>query len=114
MKFMPQRPYQEPSGCWVRRRYSTPAATRLLLAAVSPSCASLETQGAVVGERNVVEIIFEIVDVEGGPATVTALHALDPFAAACDRHIIFFCAGGTPHPVHRHDDHSGVVEIRII
>ncbi len=42
-------------------------------------------QRAMIGERNVVEIIFEIVDVEGGPAAVAALHALDPLAAAGDR-----------------------------
>src|SRR5260370_34972853 len=41
-------------------------------------------QRAVIGERNIVEIIFEIVDVEGGPAAVAALHALAPFAAAPD------------------------------
>ena len=71
-------------------------------------------QRAVVGERNVVEIIFEIVDVEGGPAAVAALHALDPFAAARDRHIIVLGAGCAPHPIHRHDDHGGVVEIGIM
>src|SRR5258707_13955672 len=49
-------------------------------------------QRAVIGVRNIVEIIFEIVDVEGGPAAITALHALDPFAAARDRGIVFMAS----------------------
>src|SRR4030088_2496841 len=53
-------------------------------------------QRAVIGERNIVEIIFEIVDVEGGPAAVAALHALTPFAAAGDRGIVFMALGRAP------------------
>ena len=50
----------------------------------------------MIGERDVVEILFEIVDVEGGPAAIAALHALDPLAAARDRLVVFMApvAGG--------------------
>ncbi len=68
----------------------------------------------MIGERNVVEIIFEIVDVEGGPAAIAALHALDPFAAAGDRDIIFRALRGAPRAIHRHHHDGGVVEVGII
>ena len=42
-------------------------------------------QRAVIGERNVVEIIVVIVGVERAPAAIAALQALDPFAPAVDR-----------------------------
>ena len=39
----------------------------------------------MVGERDVIEIIVGVVGVEGGPAAVPALQALDPFARPLDR-----------------------------
>ena len=68
----------------------------------------------MVGERDVVEIIFEVVDVERGPAAIAALHALDPLAAARDRGIVFVAAGLPPRAIHRHDHDGGVVEIGIM
>ena len=54
----------------------------------------------MVGERDVVEIVFEIVGIERGKATVSALHPLDPLAAACDRLVIFVAPAryGVPGP----------------
>src|SRR5260221_181749 len=69
---------------------------------------------AVIGERNVVEVIFEIVDVEGGPAAIATLHTLDPFAAAGDRNIVFLALAGAPGAIHGHHHHGGVVEVRVI
>src|SRR5258705_10625403 len=71
-------------------------------------------QRAVIGEWNIVEIIFEIVDVEGGPAAIAALHALDPFAAARDRGIVFMAPGSVPRAIHRHYHNGGVVEVPIV
>ena len=68
----------------------------------------------MIGERDVVEIILEIVDVESSPASVAALHAFDPFAAARDRHVIFVASRLTALPIHRHHDHRGVIEIGVI
>ncbi len=71
-------------------------------------------QRAVVGERDVVEVVFEVVDVEGGPAAVAALQALDPLAAARNR---LHRSPWLPMParaVHRHHHHGGVVEIGIV
>ena len=60
---------------------------------MKPSCASIADaaggdidrrrveQGAVVGERDVVQVVGGIVGVECAPAAVGALHALDPLAA---------------------------------
>src|SRR5579862_9279029 len=45
-------------------------------------------QGAMIGERNVVEVVIDVVDVESGPAAIAALQALDPLSAARDRRIV--------------------------
>src|SRR5713226_10433228 len=68
----------------------------------------------MIGEGNIVEVIFEIVDVEGGPAAIAALHALDPFAATRDRGIVFMASGSAPRAIHRHDYDGGVVEVGIV
>ena len=72
-------------------------------------------QRAVIGERDVVEIIIFVVGVEGAPAAVLALHAHDPFAARAraprrsPRRPDRFCSA-----VHRHGDDGGVVDIGIM
>src|SRR5271170_7174941 len=45
-------------------------------------------QRPMIRERDVIEIVFEIVDVEGGPTAIAALHALDPLAAASDGGVV--------------------------
>ena len=45
-------------------------------------------QRAMIGERNVVEIVIDIVGIEGRPAAVAALQAGDPFDAARDRLVV--------------------------
>ena len=45
-------------------------------------------QRAVIGEGNVVEVMIDIVGIEGGPAAIAALQAVDPFDAAGDGLVI--------------------------
>ena len=73
-------------------------------------------QRAVIGERNVVEVVVDIVGIERRPAAIAALQALDPFDAARDGLIVgaAACAGLAPRAVHRHDDDGGVVEIGVV
>ena len=71
-------------------------------------------QRTMIGERNVVEIIFEIVDIERGPTAIAALHALDPLAAASDRCVVFMALASAPRAIHCHHHHRGVVEIGIV
>ena len=68
----------------------------------------------MIGKRNIVEIIINIVDVEGGPATIAALQAFHPFSAAFDRQIIAVTRAATPGTVHRHDGNCGIIEIGIV
>ena len=68
----------------------------------------------MVGERDVVEVIFEIIDVESRRAAVAALHALDPLAAAGDRGIVAVAPVGALGAIHRHHHDRGVVEVGIV
>src|SRR5207247_2520215 len=69
-------------------------------------------QGAVVGERNVVEVEAVVVGIERRPAPVLALHAEEPAEPALLRQ-----SHGVPvEPadlLERHQDHRGVVEVRV-
>ena len=54
-------------------------------------------QGAVIGERNVVQVIMLVIDLERSPASVRTLHALDPLGRPLDR----FFVGWVLAPVQR-------------
>ena len=71
-------------------------------------------QRAVIGERDVVEIVIFVVGVERAPGAVLALHADDPFARARDRGVVVLAAGQVLHAVHRHGDDGGVVDVGIM
>src|SRR5438874_12084656 len=68
----------------------------------------------MIREWNIVQVVFEVVDVECGPATVTALHPLDPLLRAGDRGIVFLASAGAAGAIHRHHDDRGVIEVGIV
>ena len=68
----------------------------------------------MVGERNIVEVVVAVIDVERAPAAIPALHALDPFAPSRDRAVETIRAGRLLGAIHRHHDDGGVVEIGIV
>src|SRR2546423_1614798 len=68
----------------------------------------------MIREWNIVQVVFEVVDVECGPATVTALHPLDPLLRAGDRGIVFLASAGAAGAIHRHPDDRGVIEGGIV
>ena len=71
-------------------------------------------QCAVIGERDIVEILVVVVGVEGAPAAIAALHADDPFAGTRNGILI---SPPIPEPVgtiHRHNHNRGIVDIRVI
>ncbi len=75
-------------------------------------------QRAVVGERDVVEVVVGVVGVEGGETAVAALQALDPLAGPGDRlGVVRATLAGAEaglRPVHRHRHHGGIVEVGIM
>src|SRR6185437_12409134 len=71
-------------------------------------------QCPMIGERNIVEIIINIVDIECRPAAISALQAFDPFGTALDRRIEARAGAGAARSVHRHHDYGGVIEVRIM
>src|SRR5215471_13609567 len=68
----------------------------------------------MIGEGNIVEIIVDVVDVVRRPAAIVALHALDPLHATIDGLVIAGTGPRPPRPVHGHDNHGGVIEVRIV
>jgi hypothetical protein len=68
----------------------------------------------VVGKRDVVEVVIHIVDIEGCPAAVVALHAFDPFDTSFNGHIVAWTYPCPARTVHRHDHNRGVVEVGIM
>src|SRR5262245_65120547 len=68
----------------------------------------------MISERNVVEIVVNIIDIESGPATIGTLQALHPLDRARDR-LVVTVAGACPAcAVHRHDNDGCVVEVGIM
>ncbi len=67
-------------------------------------------QRAVIGEGDVVEIVVGVVDIEGSPAAIAALHADEPFRRAGDRFAIF----RSVQPVERQCHHRSIVEIGVM
>src|SRR5262245_59270340 len=68
----------------------------------------------MVGERNIVEIVINIVDIERGPAAIAALQAPHPFDSARNGLVIPPACPNPAGTVHRHDDHGCIVEIGIM
>src|SRR5262249_25069682 len=68
----------------------------------------------MVGERNIVEIVINIVDIESGPAAIAALQAPHPFGSARNSLVIPPACPDPASTVHRHDDHGCVVKIGIM
>ena len=69
----------------------------------------------MVCEGDVVEVVIGVVGVEGAPAAIGALQPLHPFAASIDRLVILAPpAWKALGPIHGHDHHSGVIQIRIM
>ncbi len=71
-------------------------------------------QSAVVGERDVVEIVEFVVGVERAPGAVLALHADDPFARRRDRGAKVALRREPLRAFHRHHHHGGIVGIGIM
>src|SRR5258706_13744965 len=69
----------------------------------------------MIGKGNIVEIVVRVVCVEGAPAAISTLQALDPFAPALDRFgdIAVRCCA-LLRAIQRHYHDGGVVEIRIV
>ena len=123
---MPQRPNQLPLGLLVGEEVVEPPADglaggrRLAELAQHGKAAGGDVGGgrveqrAVIGEGDVVEVVGGVVDVEGAPAAVGALHAEHPFPRPRDRPVVASRAGLAARAVHRHHDHGRVVEIDIV
>src|SRR6185312_14745403 len=66
------------------------------------------------GERNIVEVVKDIVDIEGRPAAIAALHALNPLNTSINGRIVTRTGSCPARTIHRHYDNGCVVEVGIV
>ena len=72
-------------------------------------------QRAVIGKGNVVEVVIDVVGVEGAPAAILTLQSHGPLGAARHGLVIAIArAELAPRAIHGHDDDRRIVQIRIM